>query len=62
MTRKLRISEAAMEEVEKALRDYTLEVGAAGLAQMAHNLRVDNADYFVRWLKYDYTPGGRPRA
>jgi hypothetical protein len=26
---------------------------------MAQNVHVDNADYFVRWLKYEFTPGER---
>jgi hypothetical protein len=57
--KKLRISAAAMAEVEAALRDYAREVLQAGLSEMATNLRCDNAGYFVSWLKHEYTPGQR---
>jgi hypothetical protein len=57
--RKTRISISALAEVEKGLHDYTREVLSAGLGEFTTNLYVDKADYFVRWLKYDFTPGER---
>ncbi len=61
MTEQPRISPAALAEVEKALHDYTRECTQAGLGEMATNLYVDKADYFVRWLKHAFTPGVRLR-
>jgi len=48
-----------MEEIEAALRDYTAEVLRAGYGAMSTNMMIDKADYFVRWLKHDFTPGSR---
>jgi hypothetical protein len=56
---RLRITASALAEIEKALHDYTREVTQAGLGEMATNMYVDKADYFVRWLKRDFTPGER---
>ena len=57
--KELRISSAALAEVETALRDYAKEVLRAGLGEFATNMYIDKADYFVRWLKRDFEPGGR---
>lgn len=68
MERKSRISLGALEEVEKALREYAKEVLSAGYGEMAVNQHIDKADLFVRWLKFEFTPGaglerfGKPRS
>jgi hypothetical protein len=54
-----RISPAAMVEVKAALSDYVREVLRAGLGPYTTNLYVDKADYFVRWLNHEFTPGSR---
>jgi hypothetical protein len=56
-----RISTPALTEVENALRDYVREVLQAGLGELTTNLYVDKADYFVRWLKHQFTPGERKK-
>ena len=58
-TKEPRISTAALAEVEAALRDYAREVLRSNLGAMSTNLYVDKADYFVRWLKREFEPGGR---
>jgi hypothetical protein len=57
-----RISPKALTEIEAALRDYSREVIDAGLGEMATNLYIDKADYFVRWLKRDFVPGMRKKS
>ena len=54
-----RISAAALAEVEAALRVYVKAVLDAGYGEMATNLYIDKADYFVRWLKSEFEPGSR---
>ena len=61
-TKEPRISAQALAEIEAALRDYTREVIEAGLSDMATNLYIDKADYFVRWLMGDFTPGMRKKS
>ena len=57
--KKSRVSPAALTEVETALREYVREVLQVGYGAMSLNLHVDYADKFVRWLKYEFTPGER---
>jgi hypothetical protein len=61
-TKEPRISPQALTEVEGALRSYAREVIEAGLSEMATNLYIDKADYFVRWLKGDFAPGMRKKS
>jgi hypothetical protein len=61
-TKEPRVSPQALAEIEAALRDYSREVIEAGLSEMATNLYIDKADYFVRWLKGDFAPGMRKKS
>jgi len=54
----MKISRAALEEVEKALIAYEEEAGRnLGTPKSRWTYQV-YAGYFVRWLKDEFTPGG----
>jgi hypothetical protein len=52
-----RISLSALKEAEVALCEYIREVLDAKLSEWKTNELVDKADYFMSWLKYEFTPG-----
>ena len=56
---KYRISRAAFAEAEAAFEEFVREVLRAGMGERATNQLGDHAEYFVRWLKYDFAPGAR---
>jgi len=45
------------EEAEVALCEYIREVLDAKLSEWKTNELVDKADYFMSWLRYEFTPG-----
>lgn len=57
--KKLLISVAAFEEVQKAFHDYSRLVLEAGLSQWAESEYIDGVDMFLRWLKGEFRPGSR---
>jgi hypothetical protein len=57
--RKCRISPPALAEVEAAFEEFMREVLQAKMGQRATNQLGGHAEYFVRWLKYDFAPGSR---
>jgi|CZKJ01.1.fsa_nt_gi hypothetical protein len=59
-TQKLyRISNAAMSEVEEALKGYYAAVESSDLSQSSQASYIDMANNFVRWLRIDFIPGSR---
>jgi len=54
-----RISPAALAEAEAAFEEFVREVLRARLGERATNQLGDHAEYFMRWLKYDFAPGTR---
>jgi histone H3/H4 len=59
--KKSRVSLPALLEAEAALDEYIREVLHARRGERATNQLSDPADYFVRWLKYEFAPGSRKR-
>lgn len=57
--RQYRISNAAMSEVENALRGYYAAVESSDLSQSSQASYIDMANNFVRWLRVDFVPGSR---
>jgi hypothetical protein len=57
--KKLRVSYATLAETEIALDHYLREVLLARLGERKTNQLGDHAEYFVRWLKYEFAPGSR---
>ena len=53
-----RISKSALKEVQGALEEYRQEVEDTNLAQRTKDTYLRHADTFVRWLDYDFEPGG----
>ena len=57
--KKCRISEAAMTEVKRAMRDYGTEVLDSYLSPRSQAMYLGQAENFVRWLEYEFDPGRR---
>ena len=57
--RKHRISSVALAEAEAAFEEFVREVLRARMGERATNQLGDHAEYFIRWLKYDFAPGTR---
>jgi hypothetical protein len=57
--KKARISLPALMEAEAALDEFVREVLQARLGERATNQLGDHAEYFTRWLKYEFAPGSR---
>ena len=57
--RKYRISLVALAEAEAAFEEFVREVLRARMGERATNQLGDHAEYFMRWLKYDFEPGAR---
>ncbi len=57
--RKHRISLVALAEAEAAFEEFVREVLRARMGERATNQLGDHAEYFMRWLKYDFAPGAR---
>lgn len=53
----IRISEAALREVEEAFAHYIDEVNSSDLSLDSRHLYVYQAQLFLRWMRYDFTPG-----
>jgi hypothetical protein len=56
---KSRISLPAFAEAEAVFEEFVREVLLAKMGERATNQLGDHAEYFMRWLKYDFTPGAR---
>jgi hypothetical protein len=54
-----RISNAAMAEIEDALKGYYADVESSDLSQSSQASYIDMANNFVRWLRVDFVPGSR---
>jgi histone H3/H4 len=54
-----RISLPAFAEAEAAFEEFVREVLCAKMGERATNQLGDHAEYFLRWLKYDFAPGAR---
>lgn len=52
-----KISNAALSEIESALRQYREEIEESGLRLTVKATRYREVNTFVRWLKDLYTPG-----
>jgi histone H3/H4 len=57
--KKSRISLPALAEVEAVFEEFIREVLRARMGERATNQLGDHADYFIRWLKYEFAPGAR---
>ena len=57
--KKSRISLPALAEAEAAFEEFVREVLRARMGERATNQLGDHAEYFMRWLKYDFAPGAR---
>src|SRR6202035_5880231 len=57
--KKSRISLRAFAEAEAASEELVCEVLWAKMGERATNQLGDHAEYFMRWLKYDFAPGAR---
>jgi hypothetical protein len=57
--KKSRISLQALEETQVTLDKYVREVLQAKVGERTTNQLGDGADYFVRWLRYEFAPGAR---
>jgi hypothetical protein len=57
--KKSRVSLPALIEAEVALEEYVREVLHARRGERFTNQLSDPADYFMRWLKYEFAPGSR---
>ena len=54
-----RISAQALSELEKAMEEYRRYVAETRLSQRSKLNYLRYVDQFVRWLDYDFEPGGR---
>jgi len=54
-----RISPSAMSEVHAALEEYCAVVENSLVSPRTQAMYIDNANNFVRWLKFDFAPGYR---
>ena len=52
-----RISESAFYEVEEAFKLYAEEVNSSDLTPTTRHLYTYRAQLFLRWMRYDFTPG-----
>jgi hypothetical protein len=57
--KKSRISRPALAEAEAAFEEFVREVLWAKMGERSTNQLGDHADYFMRWLKYEFAPGAR---
>jgi hypothetical protein len=57
--KKSRVSLPALIEAEVALEEYVRELLHARRGERSTNQLSDPADYFMRWLKYEFAPGSR---
>lgn len=56
-----RVSPSALQEIDRALRDYEAEVDASDLAESTKWTYKRHASTFVRWLHGKFKPGGNIR-
>ena len=54
-----RVTEAALSEIETALKGYYTAVKASDLALSSQIEYIDKANNFVRWLRGEFVPGSR---
>ena len=52
-----RISRHAIDESERAFKEYEIEVETSGMALTSSKTYIIHADRFVRWLKREFQPG-----
>jgi hypothetical protein len=55
----MKISPAALAEVEAAFKDYVREVLASDARPSTKDTYVYHSESFVRWMKDDFEPGVR---
>ena len=53
-----RVSTKSLEEIDAAYKQYTLEVNGSSLTPATKRTYLLHAHNFVRWLNFDFQPGG----